>query len=274
MAARRAKTTAATSETKSDAPLTPYEIVCKSREKGRPTAVRYIAELVSGFIELKGDRGFADDPAIVGGIGFLNDMPITVIGIEKGVDTADKIKHNFGCTSPEGYRKALRLMKQAEKFHRPVLNIVDTSGAACGIGAEERGEAESIAVNLREMAALKTPVLSLFIGEGGSGGALGLAVADEVWITETSTYSVISPEGCASILYKDASKVQDAARDLRMTASELLEQHAVERVLSEDGFSENFFASLKSAIYLFFTEKMAVSDEERTKARYARFRAF
>ena len=194
---------------------TPYDIVCLSRDKARPTAVKYIAAVTENFIELKGDRGFADDPAIVGGIGRIDGMPVTVIGIEKGVDTADKIKHNFGGASPEGYRKALRLMRQAEKFRRPVLNIVDTSGAACGIGAEERGEAEAIAVNLREMAGLKTPVLSLFIGEGGSGGALGLAVSDEVWMTETSTYSVISPEGCASILYKDPSKVREAAEALR-----------------------------------------------------------
>lgn len=254
--------------------LSAYDVVCKSREKGRPTAVRYIAELITGFIELKGDRGVADDPAVVGGIGFLGDMPVTVIGIEKGTDTADKLQRNFGCTSPEGYRKALRLMKQAEKFHRPVLNLVDTSGAACGIGAEERGEAESIAVNLRAMAGLKTPILSLLIGEGGSGGALGLAVADEVWITETSTYSVISPEGCASILYKDPSKVAEAAQALKMTAPELLAQKAVERVLPEDDFSPAFFATLKKDIHAFFVKQKKKTDEARLEARYKRFRAF
>lgn len=266
-----AKTAAAAAEQQE---LTAYDIVMRSRDKSRPTAVKYIAQIVENFIELKGDRGFADDPAVVGGIGYVCGMPVTVIGIEKGVDTADKLKHNFGCTSPEGYRKALRLMRQAEKFHRPVLNFVDTSGAACGIGAEERGEAEAIAVNLREMAALKTPVLSIFIGEGGSGGALGLAVADEVWIGETATYSVISPEGCASILYKDASKVQEAAAALRLTAPELLKRGAVERVLEEKEFSDEYFAALKTDIHDFFVRKSAEPVETLIEQRYKRFRAF
>lgn len=254
--------------------LTPYDIVMLSRDKNRPTAVKYISEIVEDFIELRGDRGYADDAAIVGGIGRIGDMPVTVIGIEKGVDTADKVKHNFGCASPEGYRKALRLMKQAEKFHRPILNIVDTSGAACGIGAEERGEAEAIAVNLREMAGLRTPILSIFIGEGGSGGALGLAVADEVWITETSTYSVISPEGCASILYKNPAMVREAAAALRLTAEELHEQGAVERVIKEDGFLPEYFARLKDDVYAFFVKKKGESADELQDGRYKRFRAF
>lgn len=253
---------------------TAYDIVCLSRDKSRPTAVKYIAAIVEGFIELHGDRGFADDAAVVGGIGRIFGMPVTVVGIEKGVDTADKLKHNFGCAAPEGYRKALRLMKQAEKFRRPVLTIVDTSGAACGIGAEERGEAEAIAVNLREMASLTVPVLSLFIGEGGSGGAIGLAVADEVWITETSTYSVISPEGCASILYKDPSKVREASAALKMTAPDLLQAGAVERVLPENGFSEEYFAALKKDIFAFFTAEQKLSPEELRQKRYERFRAF
>lgn len=254
--------------------LTPYDIVTLSRDKNRPTAVKYIAGIIDGFIELKGDRGFADDPAVVGGIGRIGNMPVTVIGIEKGVDTADKIKHNFGGASPEGYRKALRLMKQAEKFHRPVLNFVDTSGAACGIGAEERGEAEAIAVNLREMAKLGTPILSILIGEGGSGGALGLAVADEVWVTETSTYSVISPEGCASILYKDPSKVREAAEALKLTAPELYKKGAVERVIPENGFSDEYFAGLKKDIAEFFDKKMKMPLDELVDERYKRFRAF
>ena len=272
MAPKQANKQAATPAEKKE--LTPYDIVTMSREKNRPTAVRYINGIVEGFIELKGDRGFADDAAIVGGIGRICGMPVTVIGIEKGVDTADKIKHNFGGAAPEGYRKALRLMKQAEKFHRPVLNFVDTSGAACGIGAEERGEAEAIAVNLREMAGLKTPILSIFIGEGGSGGALGLAVADEVWMTETSTYSVISPEGCASILYKDASKVREAAAALKLTAPDLLAKHAVERVIEENGFSEEYFAGLKKDVYEFFSAKKAEPTDALVKKRYERFRAF
>lgn len=272
MAPKQANKQAATPAEKKE--LTPYDIVTMSRDKNRPTAVRYINGIVEGFIELKGDRGFADDAAIVGGIGRICGMPVTVIGIEKGVDTADKIKHNFGGAAPEGYRKALRLMKQAEKFHRPVLNFVDTSGAACGIGAEERGEAEAIAVNLMKMAGLKVPVLSLFIGEGGSGGALGLAVADEVWITETSTYSVISPEGCASILYKDSSKVREAAEALKLTAPELLKKKAVERVIEEKDFSDGYFAALKSDIAEFFKKKAAVPVEQLVAERYKRFRAF
>lgn len=255
-------------------PFTPYQIVALSRDKARPTAVKYINNIVSDFIELHGDRGYADDPAIVGGIGIINGMPVTVIGIEKGVDTADKIKHNFGGASPEGYRKALRLMKQAEKFHRPVLCLVDTSGAACGIGAEERGEAEAIAVNLREMASLKTPILSVFIGEGGSGGALGLAVADEVWIAQNATYSVISPEGCASILYKDPSKVAEAAAALKLTAPELKAAGAVERIIEENGFGDEYFASLKDEIYSFFAQKSKISVDKLINERYKRFRAF
>lgn len=257
-----------------DLERTAYDIVLLSRDKARPTAVKYISSTVEDFIELRGDRGFADDSAVVGGIGRICGMPVTVIGIEKGVDTADKLKHNFGCTHPEGYRKALRLMKQAEKFRRPVLNFVDTSGAACGIGAEERGEAEAIAVNLREMAQLKVPILSVFIGEGGSGGALALAVADEVWITETSTYSVISPEGCASILYKDPTMVKEAAEALKMTADSLLEKGAVERVISEDDFGDEFFARLKGEIHGFFVRQKGKSGEQLVAERYKRFRAF
>lgn len=269
-----AKGKAAANPQTETAERTPYDIVCLSRAKNRPTAVQYIQKTVDGFIELHGDRGFADDAAVVGGIGYIGGMPVTVIGIEKGVDTADKLKHNFGCAAPEGYRKALRLMRQAEKFRRPVLTIVDTSGAACGIGAEERGEAEAIATNLLEMAGLKTPILSLLIGEGGSGGAIGLAVADEVWITETSTYSVISPEGCASILYKDPSKVREAAAALKLTTPDLKACGAVERVIEEDGFSDEFFARLKNDIAAFFAEKSKLSVDELTDARYKRFRAF
>ena len=150
---------------------------------------------------MHGDRRFADDPAIVGGIATLGDLPVTVIAIEKGTNTKDKIKRNFGSANPEGYRKALRLMKQAEKFHRPVICFVDTAGAFCGIGAEERGQGQAIAENLMEMMTLKTPIISILIGEGGSGGALALAVADQVWMLEYAIYSVISPEGCASILW-------------------------------------------------------------------------
>ena len=190
-----------------------YDCVQASRAKGRPTALSYIGAMIDGFVEMHGDRRFGDDPAVVAGIGYLNGMPITVVGIEKGGDTADKVRRNFGSANPEGYRKALRQIKLAEKFHRPVLCLVDTSGAYCGVGAEERGQGEAIAENMYEMMTAKTPILSIVIGEGGSGGALALAVADEVWMLEDAYYSVISPEGAASILWKDAKARQRGRRE-------------------------------------------------------------
>ena len=251
-----------------------YEIVLKSREKGRPTAVRYISEIVENFIELHGDRRYADDRAVIGGIGTIGGRPVTVIGIEKGADTNGRIEHNFGCAHPEGYRKAVRLMKQAEKFRRPVLCFVDTSGAYCGIGAEERGQSEAIASSILEMIRLKTPTLSVIIGEGGSGGALGLCAADEVWIDENATYSVISPEGCASILWKDSAKVAEASECLKLTADNLQKLGAVERVLPENGFGEEFFAKLKEDIADFFAEKSQIPAETLIEKRYERFRKF
>lgn len=252
--------------------LTAYEIAMKSREKGRPTALDYIEKLTENFIELHGDRRFADDRSVIGGLAEICGRPVTVIGIEKGKETKEKVDRNFGYANPEGYRKAMRLMKQAEKFHRPVLCLVDTAGAFCGIGAEERGQAEAIASSIIGMMGLKTPVLSIIIGEGGSGGALGLAAADEVWITETSTYSVISPEGCASILWKDSSKVKEAASCLKLTAVDLKELGAVERVIEEDGFSDEYFARLKKDAAEFFEEKCKADITELTEARYERFR--
>ena len=254
--------------------MSAYDIVLKSREKGRPTAVRYISEIVENFIELHGDRRFADDRAIIAGIGTISGRPVTVIGIEKGEDTHGRIEHNFGCAHPEGYRKAVRLMKQAEKFHRPVLCFVDTSGAYCGIGAEERGQSEAIASSILEMIRLKTPTLSVIIGEGGSGGALGLCAADEVWIDENATYSVISPEGCASILWKDSAKVAEASECLKLTADNLQKLGAVERVLPENGFGEEFFAKLKEDIADFFAEKSQIPAETLIEKRYERFRKF
>ena len=201
--------------------MTAYERLCAARAKGRPTSRKYIDNIFDSFFELHGDRFFADDLAVRGGIAELNGRPVTVVSMEKGEDTKEKIARNFGSPNPEGYRKALRLMKQAEKFHRPVVCFVDTAGAYCGLGAEERGQASAIAANLMEMMGLKTPILSLLIGEGGSGGALALAVADEVWMMENAVYSVISPEGGASILYKDATQVERAAEELRITAQDL-----------------------------------------------------
>ena len=198
--------------------MSAYDKVCAARDTNKLTSIDYINNLFGdSFLELHGDRNFADDKAIIGGIGMLNDIPVTVIGLEKGRNTKERMDRNFGMAHPEGYRKALRLMKQAEKFHRPILCFVDTSGAFCGIGAEERGQGHAIATNLMEMMALKTPVLSVFIGEGGSGGALALAVADEVWMLEDSIYSVISPEGCASILWKDSTKAPEASECLKLT---------------------------------------------------------
>ena len=199
--------------------MTAYERLCAARAKGRPTSRKYIDNIFDSFFELHGDRFFADDLAVRGGIAELNGRPVTVVSMEKGEDTKEKIARNFGSPNPEGYRKALRLMKQAEKFHRPVVCFVDTAGAYCGLGAEERGQASAIAANLMEMMGLKTPILSLLIGEGGSGGALALAVADEVWMMENAVYSVISPEGGASILYKDATQVERAAEELRPIAA-------------------------------------------------------
>ena len=185
-----------------------YERVRIARKTDRPTAADYIGSCFSSFFELHGDRRYRDDRAIIGGIAMLEDMPVTVIGIEKGHTAAERVEHSFGAPEPEGYRKALRLMKEAAKFQRPIITFVDTSGAYCGIGAEERGQGSAIAENLMEMMDLPVPVIAVLIGEGGSGGALALATANRVWMLENSVYSVISPEGCASILYKDASSQQ------------------------------------------------------------------
>ena len=253
---------------------TPYERVKLARDSARPTGLDYIRKVFKGFIEMHGDRRYADDPAVVGGIAWLGEQPVTVIAIEKGHMAKDRAYRNFGAPHPEGYRKALRLMKQAEKFGRPVICFVDTSGAYCGIGAEERGQSEAIASSILEMIRLKTPCLTVIIGEGGSGGALGLAAADEVWITETSTYSVISPEGCASILWKDSSKVAEASECLKLTAQDLLSLRAVERVIEEKEFSDESFSELKERIAAFFESKRGVPAEALVEARYGRFRKF
>lgn len=248
-----------------------YEIVLKSREKGRPTAVKYIEKLTESFIELHGDRRFSDDSAVIGGIGTIGGKPVTVIGIEKGADTADKIAHNFGCAHPEGYRKAVRLMKEAEKFHRPVLCLVDTSGAYCGIGAEERGQGQAIAENLMELSTLCVPVISILVGEGGSGGALALAVADRVWMLQNAVYSVISPEGCASILWKDAAKAEAAAQSLRLTAEDAKSLGVVERILSEKEIGKKEFYDRIRALLAKEIEVLS-NDMDLVGKRYDRFR--
>jgi len=213
--------------------LSPWQRAQLARHPYRPYTSDYIARIFDDFTELKGDRYFADDPAIIAGIGRLNGTPLAVIGQEKGRQTDEKIKRNFGMPQPEGYRKALRIMRLAEKFHLPVITFIDTPGAFPGIGAEERGQAEAIAHNLQEMSALKTPIVSIVIGEGGSGGALGLGVADVVYMLENSIYSVISPEGCAAILYKDAALAPQAAAALKITAADLYELKVIDGIIKE-----------------------------------------
>ncbi|MDF2883053.1 MAG: acetyl-CoA carboxylase subunit alpha [Clostridiaceae bacterium] len=199
----------------------------------RPTSLDFIEEIFNDFIELHGDRHFADDKCIVGGIATLNSIPVTIVAQQRGRNTKENIERNFGMPQPEGYRKALRLMKQAEKFKRPVICFVDTKGAYCGIGAEERGQGEAIAKNLLEMSMLKTPIISIVIGEGGSGGALALALADEVWMLENSIYSTLSPEGFASILWKDSSRAKEAAEAMKVTAENLKEFGIIDKILKE-----------------------------------------
>ena len=254
--------------------MTAYEMVMAARDANKLTSVDYIAHMFGdSFIELHGDRRYADDKAVVAGLAMLFDIPVTVIGIEKGRNTKERVERNFGQAHPEGSRKALRLMKQAEKFRRPVLCLVDTSGAYPGIGAEERGQGQAIAENLMEMMTLKTPVLTVLIGEGGSGGALALAVSDEVWMLENSVYSVISPEGCASILWKDSSKAADAAEALRLTAQDLFDLGVIERIIRQPKAGDQaMFESLKMLIKRTFEKNLALDDEELLNARYERFR--
>lgn len=219
--------------------LTAWERVKTARSNERPTSVDYIGGIFDRFLELHGDRMSRDDGAIVGGIATIDGIPVTVIGQQKGRNIKQNIKRNFGMPYPEGYRKALRLMKQAEKFHRPIICLVDTPGAFCGIEAEERGQGEAIARNLYEMSSLKTPILSIVIGEGGSGGALALAVANEVWMLENSTYSILSPEGFASILWKDSRRADEAASIMKITADDLLDLNVINKVIPEQEIKES-----------------------------------
>jgi len=253
--------------------MSAYDKVMLARSKGRPTGTSFIENIFDGFIELHGDRRFGDDPAIIGGLATLDGKPVTVIAIEKGMDTKERLRRNFGMPNPEGYRKALRLMKQAEKFHRPVVCFVDTSGAYCGLGAEERGQGQAIAENLMELSSLRTPVISILIGEGGSGGALALALADQVWILENAMYSVISPEGCASILWKDAKRVKDAAECLRLTAQDMEKLGVVERVISEQDI-DAAYGEIKSLLAAELPVLLGLSTDKLLDARYRRFRNF
>lgn len=259
--------------------LEPWDRVQIARSKSRPTAMDYISRLTKDFIEFHGDRTFGDDGAMIGGIAMFGKLPVTVIGQQKGNSTKENILRNFGMPYPEGYRKALRLMKQAEKFHRPIITFVDTPGAYCGIGAEERGQGEAVARNLFEMAGLSVPILSIITGEGGSGGALALAVANEVWMMENSTYSVLSPEGFASILWKDSSKAKEAATQMRITADDLKRMGVIERiipefpVISEDNINR-VTLYMKRKIAGFLIQTLSMTGQELTEQRYERFRKF
>ena len=248
-----------------------YERVKLARDSKRPTGLDYIKCIFNRFIELHGDRRYADDPAVVGGIARLNDTPVTVIAIEKGHTAKERTYRNFGMPQPEGYRKALRLMKQAEKFGRPVICFVDTAGAYCGVGAEERGQGQAIAENLLEMSTLCVPIISILIGEGGSGGALALAVADRVWMMQNAVYSVISPEGCASILWKDSGKAEAAAASLKLTAEDAKSLGVVERILSEDDIGKKEFYDRIRTLLADELKELA-RDTELTQKRYDRFR--
>lgn len=211
----------------------PWDKLNIARDKNRPNARFYIENIFNDFIELHGDRYYKDDSAIIGGIASVNNINVTVIGINKGKDTGENIKNNFGMPHPEGYRKALRLMKQAEKFNRPIICFVDTPGAFCGIEAEERGQGEAIAQNLLVMSKLKTPIISIIISEGGSGGALALAVANKVYMLENSVYSILSPEGFASILWKDATRAKEASEVMKITAKDLKGFNIIDSIIEE-----------------------------------------
>lgn len=255
-----------------------YEKIKCTRKAGRATAKDYIDDIFDSFIEFHGDRRLGDDPAIVGGVAFLDKAPVTVIGIEKGHDLNDRIRRNFGCVSPEGYRKALRLMKEAEKFSRPVICFVDTQGASCGKGAEEHGAGQAIADNLYEMMTLKTPVITVMIGEGSSGGALALAVSDEIWMLENAYFTVVSPEACASILYKDASRAPDAAEHLKLAADDLMKLEIIEKIIKEpidftDEKERKSFMELMKKDLCRKTKELSAKDTERLLCeRYEKYR--
>lgn len=277
MTEKKAGKKAAEQEPWSEKSLTAWERVCRSRSKERPVGKDYIDILFEDFVELHGDRYYRDDPAIIGGIAYFQGICVTVIAQAKGRTTKENLERNFAMPSPEGYRKARRLMKQAEKFHRPVINFVDTPGAFCGMEAEERGQGEAIARNLFELSGLKVPVLSVVIGEGGSGGALALAVADEVWMLENSVYSVLSPEGFASILWKDSSRSAEAAKMMKLTAADLKKLGVIERVFPEP---QNFSVLtmkptaelLQAGLAEFLTKYQKLETKDLLEGRYERFR--
>lgn len=259
--------------------ITVWERIMISRSNNRPTALDYINIIFKDFYELHGDRQYGDDGAIVGGIGYFGEIPVTIIGQQKGKNTKENIVRNFGMPHPEGYRKAKKLMEQAEKFNRPIVCFIDTKGAYCGVAAEERGQGEAIARNLYEMSGLSVPVLSIFIGEGGSGGAISLAVANEVWMLENSTYSILSPEGFAAILWKDSKRSKEAADIMKITSKDLLELGVIDRIIPElepanEKNIEAISMYMKRKIYKFLKKYQSISPEEIKIERYNRFRKF
>lgn len=257
--------------------LTPWEKRTIARLPGRPTALQYIDKIFESFIELHGDRLYGDDASIVGGIAIFEGKAVTVIAQQKGTTTEEKIKRNFGMPNPEGYRKALRLMKQAEKFNRPVICFVDTQGAYPGLGAEERGQGEAIAKNLLEMSNLKVPIISIVIGEGGSGGALAMAVADEVWMLEHAVYSILSPEGFATILWKDSNRAKEAAEVMKITAQDLKQFGIIDKIISEPiGGAhkdlEKTADNIKKALLKVIPILLKKTKEELVRDRYKKYR--
>ncbi|MEO4657989.1 acetyl-CoA carboxylase carboxyltransferase subunit alpha [Staphylococcus aureus] len=257
--------------------LKPWDRVQIARLQERPTTLDYIPYIFDSFMELHGDRNFRDDPAMIGGIGFLNGRAVTVIGQQRGKDTKDNIYRNFGMAHPEGYRKALRLMKQAEKFNRPIFTFIDTKGAYPGKAAEERGQSESIATNLIEMASLKVPVIAIVTGEGGSGGALGIGIANKVLMLENSTYSVISPEGAAALLWKDSNLAKIAAETMKITAHDIKQLGIIDDVISEPlGGAHKDIEQQALAIKSAFVEQLdsleSLSRDEIANDRFEKFR--
>jgi acetyl-CoA carboxylase carboxyl transferase subunit alpha len=260
------------------ASLTPWQNTLVARHPARPYPLDYVQALTTDFVELHGDRTFADDPAIISGFARFRDRHVAVIGHQKGRDTKEKIRRNFGMPRPEGFRKALRVMRLADKFSRPILSFIDTAGAYPGIDAEERGQAEAIAVNLRSMATFGVPIIVVVTGEGGSGGALALGVGDRILMLEHSIYSVISPEGCAAILWKDASRKKEAAEALRLTATHLKEFDVIDEIIPEPpggahADPESAAAAVGEAIERHLREVSDLTPEERRERRYRKFRA-
>lgn len=251
------------------------KIVREAREQTRLTALDFATGIFDDFVELHGDRSFRDDGAVIGGIGWLEEQAVTVVGIQKGKSLQDNLNRNFGQPHPEGYRKALRLMKQAEKFGRPVVTFINTAGAYPGVGAEERGQGEAIARNLFEMSDLKVPIIAIIIGEGGSGGALALAVADRVWMLENSIYAVLSPEGFASILWKDGTRAMEAAELMKITSYELLDMQVVDKVISEVGLSsKELIKQVKEQLQAELDTLGKLSLDQLIEERYQRFRKY